>query len=121
MAEKQREMPVIRAVGVKKLYKQRGGHRIGGRKSMIHAVDGVDFEVNSGEVFGIIGESGCGKSTLGRLLVRLEEPTEGDIFFNGESDVYKRQTSNCKSTLNFSSMVLTVSQSSWKGRVALSE
>ena len=85
MAEKQREMPVIRAMGVKKLYKQRGGHRIGGRKSMIHAVDGVDFEVNSGEVFGIIGESGCGKSTLGRLLVRLEEPTEGDIFFNGES------------------------------------
>lgn len=85
MAEKQREMPVIRAVGVKKLYKQRGGHRIGGRESMIHAVDGVDFEVNSGEVFGIIGESGCGKSTLGRLLVRLEEPTEGDIFFNGES------------------------------------
>ena len=85
MAEEQREMPVLRAVGVKKLYKQRGGHRIGGRKSMIHAVDGVDFEVNSGEVFGIIGESGCGKSTLGRLLVRLEEPTEGDIFFNGES------------------------------------
>ena len=97
MAEEQREMPVIRAVGVKKLYKQRGGHRIGGRKSMIHAVDGVDFEVNSGEVFGIIGESGCGKSTLGRLLVRLEEPTEGDIFFNGESSkaLIKKDPKRC--------------------------
>lgn len=87
MPDAVREQPVIKAVGVKRYYKQRGGSLLSfGRKPrMIQAVDGVDFELYEGEIFGVIGESGCGKSTLGRLLIRLEEPSEGDIYFRGES------------------------------------
>ncbi|WGF90485.1 ABC transporter ATP-binding protein [Marinivivus vitaminiproducens] len=51
----------------------------------VRAVDGVSLQIRRGETFAIVGESGCGKSTLARLLLRLIEPTEGDVVFDGET------------------------------------
>ena len=55
---------------------------------VVHAVDGISFEVRSGETFGLVGESGCGKSTAGRTILQLYRPTSGHVFFD-DSDLVK--------------------------------
>jgi peptide/nickel transport system ATP-binding protein len=67
---------------VKKYFPIRGGI-FGQVKSHVKAVDGVSLQVHKGRTLGLVGESGCGKSTLGRTILRLLEPTAGDIKYNG--------------------------------------
>ena len=53
-------------------------------RGMLHAVDDVTFTINKGQTLGVVGESGCGKSTTGRAILRLLEPTGGEVLFEGE-------------------------------------
>lgn len=78
------DQPLLRVTGLKKHFPVRSGF-FTKSKSMLKAVDGVDFSIDAMESFGLVGESGCGKTTLGRCILRLIEPTSGRIEFQGEN------------------------------------
>jgi oligopeptide transport system ATP-binding protein len=70
--------------GLKKYFPIRAG-LFGRVKNHVKAVDGVSFQVRRGETLGLVGESGCGKTTAGRSILRLIEPTAGDVYFRGQN------------------------------------
>jgi oligopeptide/dipeptide ABC transporter ATP-binding protein len=76
--------PLLKLVGIKKWFKLTRGIILQKTIGHVHAVDGVDLEIYPGETVGLVGETGCGKSTLARVVMRLHDSTEGQIFFQGE-------------------------------------
>jgi oligopeptide transport system ATP-binding protein len=76
--------PVLEVRGLVKHFPLTKGILFKRQVGAVRAVDGIDFKLYKGETLGVVGESGCGKSTTGRLLMRLDKPTAGQIFFHGE-------------------------------------
>lgn len=76
MGEVNNNMPLIETKNLKKYFKV--------KKGVVHAVDGVDLTIMRGNTLGVVGESGCGKSTLGRTVLRILEPTMGEVLYNGQ-------------------------------------
>ena len=76
--------PLLQALDLVKYYPIRGGVLLKEIAS-VKAVDNVSLTIDPGETVGLVGESGCGKTTFGRAILRLEEPTSGEVFFEGEN------------------------------------
>ena len=76
--------PILKLEGLKKHFQTTTGGIFNKQKATLKAVDGIDLEIRPGETIGLVGESGCGKTTAGRTILKLYEPTEGKIIFNGE-------------------------------------
>jgi len=77
--------PLLQTIELQKYFKLKNG-------SFLHAVDGINLTLNAGETLGVVGESGCGKSTLGRTILKLIEPTGGQILYDGQ-DITKFKNS----------------------------
>ena len=83
MPDSQPNKNLLEAKDVVKYYPIRGGVLLK-EVASVKAVDGVSLNIREGETLGLVGESGCGKTTFGRVILRLEEPTAGEIAFEGE-------------------------------------
>ncbi|HYB40478.1 MAG TPA: dipeptide ABC transporter ATP-binding protein [Candidatus Methylomirabilis sp.] len=78
------ETPLLRVKNLKKYFPIRGG-LFSREVARVHAVDDVSFDIIKGETLGLVGESGCGKSTTGRCILRLIEPTAGEVWFGDQN------------------------------------
>ena len=89
------QLPILEIKSLKTYFPIRNGF-FGGITGHVKAVDNVSFNVFPGETLGLVGESGCGKTTVGRTILRLEEPTEGEIIYKG-NDVVKMNAEDLRS------------------------
>ena len=103
---------LLKVQNLKKFFQTPGGS--------LHAVDDVSFSINEASTLGVVGESGCGKSTLGRTLLRLNEPTSGEIWFHGQDVVKasKREMSKIRPKMQ---MIFQDPYSSLNGRMTVKQ
>lgn len=87
--------PLLQVSNLTKHYQPRAGFSLGGGKPLIRAVEDVSFDLQPGETLGLVGESGCGKSTVARTILRLEEPTGGQVHFRGK-DIFAMNRAELK-------------------------
>jgi oligopeptide transport system ATP-binding protein len=86
----------------------------------VHAVEGVDLSINTGETMGLVGESGCGKSTLGRVIVQLQPATSGNVFFN-DVDLTKLKGEKLRRTRQSMQMIFQDPYASLNPRMAVGD
>ena len=103
------ESSLLQIRGLKKYFPVTKGLLFSRTTGHLKAVDGISFDVERGKTLGIVGESGCGKSTTAKLLLMLEEPTEGSILYEGQ-DIHKANSSQRK---EYRSSVQAVFQDPW--------
>jgi len=89
-------------------------------KGMLHAVDGVSFDLDPGKTLGVVGESGCGKSTLGRVLINLLDATEGNVLFEG-NDITGSKGKKLKDLRRHMQIIFQDPYSSLDPRMSVSE
>ena len=104
--------PLVQTVHLKKYFETPAGP--------LHAVDDINLSIYPGKTLGIVGESGCGKSTLGRVILRLIEATEGEVFFNGE-DILKLGKHRIKELKKQMQIIFQDPYSSLDPRLSVSE
>lgn len=103
---------LLKTIDLKKYFSTNGG--------TLHAVDGVNISVAPGETLGVVGESGCGKSTLGSTIMRLTEPTSGQIIYSGK-DITHCSRSEMKHIRQEIQMIFQDPYSSLNGRMTVQE
>ena len=102
---------LLQIKGLKKHFAVGGNALSGlfGNKTWLKAVDGINLEIAPGTTYGLVGESGCGKSTTAKMVLMLEEPTDGEIIFEGENAFKMNRSSRKK----YQSSVQAVFQDPW--------
>ena len=88
--------PLLQVTNLKKYFPVRSG-LLSNVSAWVKAVDDVTFDIKPGETFGLVGESGCGKTTVGRTVLRLQEPTGGDVSFEGQ-DLFAMDAKTLRAT-----------------------
>lgn len=106
------QQPLIQTVHLKKYFETPRG--------LLHAVDDINISIERGRTLGVVGESGCGKSTLGRVMLRLLEPTSGQMLFEGE-DIFQYNTHKLKDLKKDMQIIFQDPYSSLNPRMTVSE